>query len=94
MTAASIASPCRKAPNDTTLLAQSDTILSPRFYTTDFAAMDRIDVSGIRPQWDALMEEFRQDANEGYFERPRDLDQDYSTLPPELSRVFHDFLVS
>jgi magnesium-protoporphyrin IX monomethyl ester (oxidative) cyclase len=75
-------------------MAKEDTILSPRFYTTDFAAIDRIDVSGIRPQWDALMEEFRQDANEGHFERPRDLDQDYSKLPPELYREFLDFLVS
>ena len=83
-----------KAVNDSTQQAKEDTILSPRFYTTDFAAISRLDVSGIRPQWEALMQEFRKDANEGHFERPRDLDQDYSSLPPELRHEFLDFLVS
>ncbi|MFO1306537.1 MAG: magnesium-protoporphyrin IX monomethyl ester (oxidative) cyclase [Burkholderiales bacterium] len=80
--------------NESTKMAQEDTILTPRFYTTDFAAIDRLDVSGIRPQWDALMDEFRKDANAGHFERPKDLEKDYSNLPPELYAEFLDFLVS
>ena len=35
--------------------AVTNTIFSPRFYTTDFDAIDRIDIEHIRPQWDALM---------------------------------------
>ena len=60
--------PLRAAPpNDATRQAQEDTVLSPRFYTTDFAAMDRMDISSVRAQWDALIDEFQQDANRGHF---------------------------
>ncbi|MBL8672026.1 MAG: magnesium-protoporphyrin IX monomethyl ester (oxidative) cyclase [Alphaproteobacteria bacterium] len=94
MTAASIASPCRKAPNDTTLLAQSDTILSPRFYTTDYEAMDRLDVGPVRAEWDAMMAELRADANRTHFVRSDDWHAQIRDLPEGLRREFIDFLVS
>jgi magnesium-protoporphyrin IX monomethyl ester (oxidative) cyclase len=83
-----------RLPNDTTKLAQQDTILSPRFYKTDFAAMDRIDVSPVRAEWDKLMAEFEGDNNIDHFQRPANLDKDYSHLPKELYDEFVDFLVS
>ena len=61
--------------NETTRMATTETVLSPRFYTTDFAALDRIDVGPIRAQWDALMEEFRADPNKGHFIRNEDFDR-------------------
>jgi magnesium-protoporphyrin IX monomethyl ester (oxidative) cyclase len=45
-----------RGQNETTQMATTDTVLSPRFYTTDFAAMDAMDVNPIRAQWDALMD--------------------------------------
>ena len=51
---------------------RSNTMLSPRFYTTDFEAMDRLDVSQVRAEWDALIAEMRSDPNKGHFVRNDD----------------------
>jgi magnesium-protoporphyrin IX monomethyl ester (oxidative) cyclase len=80
--------------NETTRLAQRDTVLSPRFYTTDFAAMDRLDVAPVRAEWDELMAEFARDTNKTHFTRNSDFDLDLSTLPPDLKAEFLEFLVS
>lgn len=80
--------------NTATQAALRDTVLTPRFYTTDFAAMDRIDVSPIQAQWDVLMGEFRADNNTDHFQRPAELMADCSDLPPALYKEFSDFLIS
>lgn len=82
------------APNASTETALRDTMLTPRFYTTDFAAMDRIDVDAIRPQWQALMAEFGADNNTDHFQRPPDMMANYSQMPDALYKEFSDFLVS
>ena len=84
----------RGQPNESTRAAQQDTVLSPRFYTTNFKQMDRIDVSGVRAEWDGLIAELREDSNRGHFVRNAEFDLDLSTMPPELRREFLDFLVS
>jgi magnesium-protoporphyrin IX monomethyl ester (oxidative) cyclase len=83
-----------KPPNESTLRAQETTILSPAFYRTDFDAMNRIDTSPIKAQFDALMGEFDADGNEDHFQRPADLSKDYSHLPPGLYEEFVDFMIS
>ncbi|GAC1340557.1 MAG: magnesium-protoporphyrin IX monomethyl ester (oxidative) cyclase [Acetobacteraceae bacterium] len=83
-----------KPVNATTQYAQQDTILSPRFYTTDFAAMERIDVSGVRAEWDGLIAELRADPNKGHFIRNEKFDVDLSTMPEDLRRELLEFLVS
>jgi magnesium-protoporphyrin IX monomethyl ester (oxidative) cyclase len=80
--------------NETTQMAQADTILSPRFYTTDFAKMDQLNVDSIRAQWNSLMDEFERDPNKEHFQRPAELGKDYSHLPADLYKEFVDFLVS
>jgi len=74
--------------------AQADTLLTPRFYTTDFAAMDRIDVTPVRAEWDQLMAEFRGDANRNHFERDGEFAAEVRELPPALRAEFIEFLVS
>jgi magnesium-protoporphyrin IX monomethyl ester (oxidative) cyclase len=82
------------APNAQTKLAQTNTVLSPRFYTTDFAALEKIDVSPVREKWDALIAEFKADPNKGHFIRNAEFDVDLSLLPDDLRTELLDFLVS
>ncbi len=79
---------------DAMAIAQQDTVLSPRFYTTDFDAMDRIDVSGVRSEWDALIAEMTADPNKRHFKRTPEFDGVIENLEPGLRREFTDFLVS
>jgi magnesium-protoporphyrin IX monomethyl ester (oxidative) cyclase len=81
-------------PEDATRLAESNTLLTPRFYKTDYAAMDRIDVTPVRAEFDGLMDEFERDVNRDHFERPADFAAEIRDLPPELRQEFLDFLVS
>jgi magnesium-protoporphyrin IX monomethyl ester (oxidative) cyclase len=79
---------------EATRAAQENTLLNPRFYTTDFEELDRTDVSGVRAQWDLLIEELRADPNKRHFVRNEEFDGDFSQLPKDLDKEFRDFLVS
>jgi magnesium-protoporphyrin IX monomethyl ester (oxidative) cyclase len=80
--------------NETTQLAQQDTMLTPRFYTTDFEEMDRLDISAVRKDWDSLIAELRADPNKGHFKRDGDWIKELEKIPADLRPEFVDFLVS
>ncbi len=78
--------------------AVTDNLFAPRFYTTDFAAMDRIDVEPVRAEWDAMMAEYEGDNNHDHFQRDAGFADEarelFAKLPHELQQEFLDFLVS
>ncbi len=74
--------------------AEANTLLTPRFYTTDHAALERIDVSGVRAEWDQMMAEFQGDGNRNHFERDAAFAGEVRPLPADLHQEFLDFLVS
>ena len=80
--------------DDAQAIALQETVLSPRFYTTDFDAMDRIDVSSVRREWDALIAEMTADPNKTHFRKDGSFDGIIATMEPNLRREFVDFLVS
>ncbi len=78
-----------------TALAMQNTLLTPRFYTTDFDEMDAIDVSPVREDWDKLIAQMASDPNKGHFKKNEDWDNiDWDGMEPKLKREFIDFLIS
>ena len=78
-----------------TEVAMQNTLLTPRFYTTDFDEMDAINVDGIREEWDQLIAQMVADPNKGHFKKNEDWDHvDWDGMEPGLRKEFIDFLIS
>ncbi|MFN8895165.1 MAG: magnesium-protoporphyrin IX monomethyl ester (oxidative) cyclase, partial [Betaproteobacteria bacterium] len=74
--------------------AKTENLISPRFYTPDYAAMDRLDVSALRAEWDAMLAEYEGDNNHDHFQRDEAFASEVKPLPPELHQEFLDFLIT
>ena len=70
---------------DATRQAKTETLLTPRFYTTDFKAMDRIDVEPIRADWDAMLAEYEGDNNHDHFQRTPQFAQEVAEIFSQVS---------
>ncbi len=78
-----------------TKVALQNTLLTPRFYTTDFDEMDSIDVTPVRAEWDKLINQMKSDPNRGHFKKNADWDKvDWEGMEPKLRAEFIDFLIS
>ena len=76
-------------------VAMQNTLLTPRFYTTDFDEMDGIDVTPVRAEWDKLISQMKADPNRGHFKKNEDWDNiDWDGMDPHLKAEFIDFLSS
>jgi magnesium-protoporphyrin IX monomethyl ester (oxidative) cyclase len=69
-----------------------DTILTPRFYTTDFDEMAKMDISVNEDELQAILEEFRADYNRHHFVRTEEFDQSWEHIDGDTRRLFVEFL--
>ncbi|MEO1537584.1 MAG: magnesium-protoporphyrin IX monomethyl ester (oxidative) cyclase [Pseudomonadota bacterium] len=75
--------------------AMQNTLLTPRFYTTDFDELDAVDVTPVRDDWDKLIAQMVADPNKGHFKKNEDWDHiDWENMEPQLKKEFIDFLIS
>ena len=77
-----------------TEVAMQNTLLTPRFYTTDFDEMDAIDVTPVREEWDVLINQMKSDPNKGHFKKTDEWEADWEGMDPALKAEFIDFLIS
>ena len=84
-TVTSAGTPTFKAP-------VKDTILTPRFYTTDFDAMAAMDLRPNEVELEAICEEFRKDYNRHHFVRNEEFVGAADKLDPDTRKVFVEFL--
>jgi magnesium-protoporphyrin IX monomethyl ester (oxidative) cyclase len=69
-----------------------ETLLTPRFYTTNFDAVAQMDLSGHEAEVEAVVAELRADYNRHHFVRNEEFKQDWSRINGETRRAFIDFL--
>jgi magnesium-protoporphyrin IX monomethyl ester (oxidative) cyclase len=69
-----------------------ETILTPRFYTTDFEEMANMDISVNEDELNAIIEEFRADYNRHHFVRDEEFEQSWNHIDGETRRLFVEFL--
>lgn len=69
-----------------------ETILTPRFYTTDFEAMANMDITENKAELEAILEEFRCDYNRHHFVRDEEFEQSWDHIDGETRQLFIEFL--
>uniref|UniRef100_A0A1Z1MUK4 Magnesium-protoporphyrin IX monomethyl ester [oxidative] cyclase n=1 Tax=Digenea simplex TaxID=945030 RepID=A0A1Z1MUK4_DIGSM len=69
-----------------------ETLLTPRFYTTDFEEMSQLDISLNTEEFKALLKEFRADYNKKHFIRDEEFNNSWTNLSYETKNLFVEFL--
>ena len=69
-----------------------ETLLTPRFYTTDFNEMSKLDISLNTEEFKALIEEFRADYNKQHFIRDEEFQQEWNHFDKKTKALFIEFL--
>jgi magnesium-protoporphyrin IX monomethyl ester (oxidative) cyclase len=69
-----------------------ETILTPRFYTTDFDEMEKMDISANEEELRAIIGEFETDYNRHHFVRDAEFEQSWDHIDGETRALFIEFL--
>ena len=69
-----------------------ETLLTPRFYTTDFKEMSELDVSSNEQEIKAIVEEFRIDYNRDHFIRDKEFLATWDSFDNDTRDIFIEFL--
>jgi magnesium-protoporphyrin IX monomethyl ester (oxidative) cyclase len=69
-----------------------ETLLTPRFYTTDFAAVAKMDISANEEELQAVIAELKADYNRHHFVRDAEFEQSWNHISEEKRLAFIDFL--
>ncbi len=69
-----------------------ETLLTPRFYTTDFEAIAHMDISSQEEELKAMIAEMRTDYNRSHFVRAENFKQSWEHIDEKTRLAFVDFL--
>jgi magnesium-protoporphyrin IX monomethyl ester (oxidative) cyclase len=69
-----------------------ETLLTPRFYTTDFDALAKMDISAYETELRAVIDELKADYNRHHFVRDEEFKQNWDHIQGEKRLAFIDFL--
>ncbi|MGK7937488.1 MAG: magnesium-protoporphyrin IX monomethyl ester (oxidative) cyclase [Xenococcaceae cyanobacterium] len=79
-------------PESLVKTSTEETLLSPRFYTTDFEAIANMDISSQEEELKAMIAEMKTDYNRYHFVRDEEFKQSWEHIDEKTRRVFVDFL--
>uniref|UniRef100_A0A1Z1MKE9 Magnesium-protoporphyrin IX monomethyl ester [oxidative] cyclase n=1 Tax=Spyridia filamentosa TaxID=196632 RepID=A0A1Z1MKE9_SPYFI len=69
-----------------------ESLLTPRFYTTNFEEMAEFDISLNIQEFEALLQEFRADYNRQHFIRDEEFEKSWNELDKKTKDLFIEFL--
>ena len=69
-----------------------ETVLTPRFYTTDFQEISQLDIRSNIEEIQCIIEEFRLDYNRDHFIRDQEFVASWEIFDPVTRNIFIEFL--
>jgi magnesium-protoporphyrin IX monomethyl ester (oxidative) cyclase len=69
-----------------------ETLLTPRFYTTNFQEISELDISSNQAEIECIVEEFRRDYNRDHFIRDKEFLTTWNFFDSSTQNIFIEFL--